>query len=264
MKMKKVFATMLTSVLVLGLATTSQLNVYAYSQKEVDQAIAEQGFWFADSEDGNRLNTDQNDEKWGNERQMVYLTDPVTEERITEVRINGEYILHYFVVNDGVEKEPLEDVSIMLGQGDDYYTVTINAITGYSDCNEYVSGSVYFSTSYPVAERFTDTAGDGWARFVAVGKAKLYNHGGQLNGAWVNHKTLGLTWSAAPDFRGMKIGYDDQDGRLPYGKDYACEVRVRVKLKTDNLYFWSDPTYEGEYTGRTIDENGQLVSVNNL
>ena len=40
-----------------------------------------------------------------------------------------------------------------------------------------------------------------------------------INGTQVNHAQLLL-----PQGEGILISYDDQDGNLPYGKEYACEL----------------------------------------
>ena len=40
-----------------------------------------------------------------------------------------------------------------------------------------------------------------------------------INGTQVNHAQLLL-----PQGEGILISYDDQEGNLPYGKEYACEL----------------------------------------
>lgn len=253
MKMEKFFV-----VTALLLLLAPQLNAQALAlKKDVEAAIAEQGFFFQHNDEVARLNTDRADEVLGDEERLVYLSDVTTGERVTEVRIGEEYVLHCVIVNDGGIAEALENVKVYIGQGDSYDTVALNAIVSYGDHEEGTHGSVEFYSNYPVVDRANDSAADGWARFKPVGKAKLYNHGGRLNGAQVNHRQL----FASSDTFGIYVGYDDQDGVLPYGKAYACEIRVRVRLETESSnWFWSDPSLDGQYTGRTI-ENGRLVDV---
>ncbi len=255
MKIRKSFVTM-SMVLALVLMSIPQLEAQALVLKEdADAAIAKQGFIFQANGD-NRLNTDRDDPAYGDEQRLVYLTDVTTGERITEVRVGEEYILHCIIVNDGAVEEALENVTALIGQGDNYNTVSLNAIVRYGDDENDSRGSVEFYSQYPVIDRADDPTADGWARFKTVGKAKLYNHGGLLNGAQVNHRQLFVH----SDTFGIYVGYDDQDGILPYGKEYACEIRVRVRLEADDTWYWSDPYYDGRYTGRTI-ENGQLVEI---
>jgi len=251
MKMRKFAAT----ISALALLVVPHLNAQALALKvDVEKAFAEQGFFFCDYGNGG-LNTDRNDPDLGDEQRLAYLTDVVTGERITEVRVNEEYVLHCILVNDGPTEEALENVKILIGQSDYYDFLSLNAVVTYDDREGDSHGSVEFFSQYPVIDRSDDPAADGRARFKPVGKAKLYN-GGLLNGAQVNHRSL----FSHPDTHGIYVGYDDQDGTLPYGKEYACEIRVRVRLEADNSWFWSDPIYNGQYTGRTI-EDGQLIDI---
>ncbi len=255
MKIRKSFVAMLM-VLALVFLSTPQLEVRALALKEdVESAIAEQGFFFRAYGDS-RLNTDRDDPTLGDEQRLVYLSDVESGERVTEVRVGEEYILHCVLVNDGDAEEALENVKILIGQGDNYDTVALNAVVTYGNDEDDSHGSVEFYSQYPVVDRTENPAADGWARFKTVGKAKLYNHGGLLNGAQVNHKYL----FAHSSTRGIYVGYDDQDGVLPYGKEYSCEIRVRVRLEADSSWCWSDPCYDGQYTGRTI-KDGQLVEI---
>ncbi len=166
---------------------------------------------------------------------IMYLTDTETGERITEAEADGEYILHCRVVNNTKTKATVENTCVMIGQGDDYYSVRLNLLVRYTDSATGERESDMISVTYPVANRTTDA----WLRFRRVGKAKLYNDGGHLNGAQINHKQL---FSNVDNFFGVLVGYDDQDGVLPYGEDYACEIRVRVKLSPTEPWneFWSD------------------------
>lgn len=61
-----------------------------------------------------------------------------------------------------------------------------------------------------------------WYTLKNVGPAKLYNNG-HLNGAQVNHADLLRR-------NGILIGYDDQDGLLPSGEEYGCELVFKIRL----------------------------------
>lgn len=251
-KNRNLLATLI--VVTLAFSAVPQLDAQALAlKKDVEAAIAEQGFYFqVDGDD--RMNTDRDDPTLGDEQRLVYLSDVATGESITEVRVGEEYILHCILVNDGTVEEALENVKILIGQGDSYDTLALNAIVSYGYREDDSHGCIEFYSSYPVVDRAENPAADGWAQLKPVSKAKLYNHGGLLNGAQVNHKNL----FAHSDTYGIYVGYDDQDGVLPYGKEYSCEIRVRVRLETDSSWFWSDPCHDGRYTGRTI-VDGQLV-----
>lgn len=250
--MKKI----LMAVLTVALLVVPQLDVWAVAlAKDVEATIAEQGFYFQDYDVTDVLNVDRADSERGDEQRLVYLTDIETGELIEEVEVGEEYILHCYLVNDGELNDGLTNVSILIGQGDDYDSVRLNAVVYHGDREDGTHGCVEFYSSLPVVNRATDA----WVKFKPVGKAKLYNQGGLLNGAQVNHKKL----FAGTSVSGILIGYNDQDGFLPYGKKYACEIRVRVRLEPIEpwSHCWSDPSFEGRYTGKIIDESGNLVDV---
>lgn len=246
MKFKKI----VTVATMVGLLAISKQTAQAVALlKDVRPAIEEQEFFFCDYDVTGILNTNRDDPKFGDEQRLLYLTDVETGERITRVRVGEEYIMHFIVVNDGTPNDGIENVQIGVGQGEDFYTISLNATINFGDLDDGTHGFVEFFSEYPVIDRTDDT----WIRLKPVGKAKLYNKGGLLNGAQVNHKRL--------FDREILIGYDDQDGFLPYGREYACELRVRVRLESINesCHCWSDPVFEGRYTGKTIDEKGNIV-----
>lgn len=252
---RNVVKRVVTLILAVTTLVVPRLSVQAVALiKDVEPVIAEQGFYFVDYDVTGVLNADRADLIRGDEQHFIYLTEIGSSELITEVEVGCEYMLHCYIVNDGEPNDGLENVEVSIGQGDNFDTVELNAIVDYGDREDGTHGLVEFFSQLPVKNRIEDS----WVRFFPVGKAKLYNDGGRLNGAQINHKRLFAYTDSA---HGVYIGYDDQDGFLPYGKEYACEIRVRVRLEATERenHFWSDPSFEGRYTGKIVDTYGRPV-----
>ncbi len=220
MKIKKLFVTLLTTVVLVGSSTTAHAS-----------GDSNQNYTYTDSSGDAQLNSDRDDPEFGDERACIWLTEVGSSERVDQLIVGETYQLHVRIVNDGAEDQSLENVQVKIGHcesgrtfrvesdGQISYTAgqkyVVNAIIEYSE-----SGRISAGAKYDLVGHDSQTM----ANLRRTGKAKLYN-AGRLNGAQVNHAQLLL-----PLGEGILIGYDDQDGNLPYGKEYACELKINFKL----------------------------------
>lgn len=234
--MKKKF---LATLLILALSTLPSSHVFAATNSGVDQVIEENGFYYDDNSGTPRLNADCDDPEFGDERECLWLTDPETGERIEGDLVAGQtYRVHLRVVNDGSKQKNLENVRVRIHwetKGDS--KIRLVASISYDD-----TGYIQFMNIYHCPNQGDiDQLADRELGFVRAGKAKLYNSSARLNGAQVNHREL--LWNEYIKAvmqrnesilcNGILIGYDDQDGILPYGKEYACEIRVNLRLEEE-------------------------------
>lgn len=234
--MKKKF---LATLLILALSTLPSSHVFAATNSGVDQVIEENGFYYDDNSGTPRLNADCDDPEFGDERECLWLTDPETGERIEgDLEVGQTYRVHVRVVNDGSKQEDLENVRVLI----DWSCSASDEIRLVATIHYGNGGLIRFMNNYHCpnqgdAEQLADRELD----FVRDGKAKLYNSSERLNGAQVNHRELlGNEFMRAALRRGeidvctgILVGYDDQDGILPYGKEYACEIRVNLRLEEE-------------------------------
>lgn len=147
------------------------------------------------------------------------------------MRLGTEYKAHIPLYWIGEEGQDLENVRVKVG----YYS-----INEYKAClivNVEADGMDPVQHEYEIAvtkgsegvippdTTFDDTTSDKEDYFYTLertGIAKLYNDG-HLNGAQVNHKDL-------LERDGILIGYDDQDGLMPSGEAYGCELVFKIQL----------------------------------
>lgn len=146
---------------------------------------------------------------------------------VETMKIGEVYTVHvpvYWLAEGGRD---LENVSVKVGfwsQDEQTAHLTLHVKTGEEALVDY---DYEFGVT-------NDSAEDYWYTLENVGPAKLYNNG-HLNGAQVNHADL--LWRD----KGILIGYDDQDGLLPSGKEFGCELVFKIQLTEVEPKLDNDP-----------------------
>lgn len=151
--------------------------------------------------------------------------------RTRTMNLDTEYKAHVPLYWIGEEGQDLENVRVKVG----YYSV--NQYKAYFIVYVEADGIDPVQREYEIAvtkgsegvippdTTFDDQMSDKEDYFYTLERtsiAKLYNSG-YLNGAQVNHKDL-------LQRDGILIGYDDQDGLMPSGEAYGCELVFKVQL----------------------------------